>query len=96
MAKRANFGGKAGVYKSWDGKLTGPSAGEPAPPPNRNQTWGSVQKKQSGKLFTLDEVQDIVDKAVAAALADTDKPIKKVSEVIAETEPEEEFIVRGK
>lgn len=97
MAKKANFGGKAGVYKSWDGKLTGPSAGEPAPPPSRNKTWSSVQRKQGGKLFTIEEVQEIVDKAIEAALAGEDN-IPKVADVVDSPEPEreEEFVIRGK
>ena len=69
MAKKPSIvGAKAGNYRAWDGKLTGPDAGDPASPPERNQTWGSVQRKQGGKLYTLAEVEEIVSKAVVEAL----------------------------
>ena len=54
---------KAGIFNAWDGKLTGPQPGEPGPVADRNQSWSSVQKRQSPKTFTAQEVKEIVAEA---------------------------------
>jgi hypothetical protein len=99
MPKRPSFGGKAGVYRAWDGKLTGSDAGEPAPPPERNQTWGSVQRKQSGNpLYTLAEVEEMVNKAVKEALMTQNAAVaeaKAPAPAPAKEEVEEDIIIRG-
>lgn len=94
MAKKPNQG-RAGIFRPWDGTLTGPAAGDPTPMPNRNQTWSSVQKKQSPRTFTAEEVKEIVAEVAAAARAG--KEIPDFEKIAAEKEqPAEEFVIGGK
>jgi len=95
MAKKPNQG-RAGIFRPWDGKLTGPAPGDPTPMPDRNQTWSSVQKKQTPKTFTADEVKDIVAEAIAAIKEGREVPNfeKEVEET--KEQPEKEFVIGGK
>jgi len=95
MANKPNQG-RAGIFRPWDGKLTGPAPGEPTPMPDRNQSWSSVQKKQAPRTFTAEEVKEIVAEAVAAIKAGKEVPdIEKTVEEKKEL-PEEQFVIGGK
>lgn len=94
MAKKPNQG-RAGIFRPWDGKLTGPQPGEPAPMPDRNQSWSSVQKKQN-QMFTVEDVEQIVAKAVAAVKEGREVPPIEVPVEEEKEELQEEFKIGGK
>jgi 5-methylcytosine-specific restriction endonuclease McrA len=95
MANKPNQG-RAGIFRPWDGKLTGPAPGEPSPMPDRNQSWSSVQKKQAPRTFTVEEVKELIAEAVSAVKSGKDVPdIEKAIEEKKEL-PEEQFVVGGK
>jgi hypothetical protein len=95
MANKPNQG-KAGIFRPWDGTLTGPAAGDPTPMPNRNQTWSSVQKKQTPKTFTVEEVKEIVAEVVAATKEGKELPDFEKAAAAKEELPQEEFVIGGK
>ena len=94
MANKPNQG-KAGIFRPWDGKLTGPSPGEPGPMPDRNHSWSSVQRKQN-KTFTADEVKQIVADAVEAFKSGKELPDFEEVQEEEQVQPEEEFFIGGK
>lgn len=103
MAKRPTEV-RAGIFNAWNGVLTG-AGRQPEGKPvlsTRNQTWNSVQKRQSPRTFTLDEVRRIVSEAVAAATSGEltpeaiDKALTDNLPVVEVEEAEEEFVVRGR
>jgi hypothetical protein len=90
------LGGRAGIFRPWDGKLTGPQPGEPGPVADRNQTWGSVQQKQSGRMFSTAEVRKIIADIITAVKSGKDI---NVDDVVSEEKTEkkdEEFVIGGK
>lgn len=97
MADKSNRG-RAGIFKPWDGKLTGPNAGDPGTSkrPDRSYSWGSVQQKQTPQTFTADEVEQIVQRAIEAIQAG--QPVPKINEESKKKveEQEEEYIIGGK
>jgi hypothetical protein len=95
MAKKPNQG-RAGIFRPWDGTLTGPAAGDPTPMPSRNQSWSSVQKKQTPKTFTVEEVKEIVAEVVAATKAGKELPDFEKAATVKEELPQEEFVIGGK
>lgn len=95
MANKPNQG-RAGIFRPWDGTLTGPQKGEPAPVKERNQTWNSVQKRQSGRMFTADEVRDIVANAIAAIKEGKEVPGIPDAPAKKEEDKEKEFLLGGK
>lgn len=92
MANRPNQG-RTGIFRPWDGTLTGPQKGEPTPVKERNQTWNSVQKRQSGRMFTADEVREIVADAIAAIK--DGREIPEISDAPAKEEKKEKEILLG-
>ena len=93
MAKNTNQG-RAGIFRPWDGKLTGPQPGEPGPMPDRNQSWCSVQKKR-GQTFTLEQVKQIVAAEVARAInaIKGGKPIPEFQPEMKEKEEQKEVVL---
>lgn len=94
MSKEANQG-RARIFTPWDGKSTGPrSAVTGVAPPSRHYSWNSVKKNQ-GRMFTIEEVEKIVAKAVAAVRGGREVP--PIEQDVKEEEiPEEEFVIGGK
>lgn len=82
--------GKAGIFRAWDGSLTGPAPGDPGPMAERDHSWSSVKKKQSGKVFTAAEVKQLVEEAIAA-----DREGRGVAPVAQEKLPSESAPAEG-
>jgi hypothetical protein len=96
-AIKGESGIKAGAYKPLEGSFSRGGVNAPvaaAGKPKVNASWGSVKSKQGNRLFTAEEVTEMIKAALNAVGAGRD--VDSVVAEIVEEEAEGDIVVSGR